>query len=307
MTLNGYAIGPLLKKTAREVGEDRVPAMAASAAYNFFFSIFPLILFLVPLMSLIGDESRLIGFLTSQLTSVLPAEQLEAVRPILDDLISADSKPGVMSAGVLLAAWSGSMIFGNLTSALNVAYDVDETRSWWKQQLIRLMMFGLGAVILIASSVVFLGGEDVANWIGRTVGLGDAAVSVWKVVQFPLALAGLALLAFTTYWVLPNVHQRRSHVAIAAVFTTFLWVVATLLFRVYIQHFPPNPAYGFIGAVIVMLGWMYYTMFVLLIGGELASELHHGTAAMAPNRGAIYLGRIVSSGGPGTISSERRH
>ena len=63
--------------------------------------------------------------------------------------------------------------------------------------------------------------------------------------------------------------------------TTLLWIAATLVFRLYVNHFPPNPAYGLIGGVIILLTWMYYTMFVILIGGELASELHVGTGSIA--------------------------
>jgi len=104
---------------------------------------------------------------------------------------------------------------------------------------------------------------------------------------------------------LPNVKQRKGHVLVAAVVTTLLWIAATLVFRLYVNHFPPNPAYGLIGGVIILLTWMYYTMFVVLIGGELASELHAGTGAVAPDKGAIYFGRIVSGSGPGSESVRR--
>jgi len=130
-------------------------------------------------------------------------------------------------------------------------------------------------------------------------------VSVWTVAQFPLAFSGLVAFAFMTFYLLPNARQQKGHVLIAAIVTTLSWMLATFLFRLYVQHFPPNPAYGFIGGVIILLTWMYYTMFVVLLGGELASELHHGTGAVAPNRGAVYLGRIVTGSGPGSASVTR--
>jgi membrane protein len=194
----------------------------------------------------------------------------------------------------VLAAWSASNIFGTLTGALNTAYDVTETRPWIKQQLVRMLTFALGAVIMALSTIVFLDGEDVASWIGNQLHVGGAAIFAWKIIQFPLAFGGLVLLAFTTFYLLPNVKQRKGHVVVAAIVTTLLWVLATLLFRLYVTHFPPNPAYGLIGGVIILLTWMYYTMFVVLVGGELASELHHGTGAIAPDKGAIYVGRIVT-------------
>jgi membrane protein len=210
-----------------------------------------------------------------------------------------------MSIGLVLAAWSGSNVFGTLMGALNTAYDVQETRSWIKQQAIRLGTFVLGAIVLIVSTVVFLEGGAVANWIGNVFQLGSVTVLLWKILQFPIALAGLTGLAFVTLYLLPNVKQRKGQVLVGAALTTLLWVIATLLFRLYVSHFPPNPAYGIIGGIIILLTWMYYTMFIVLSGGELASELHHGTGAVAPDKGAIYLGRIVTGSGPGSESVER--
>lgn len=297
MTLGGYNLGPLLKKTVREIGADRVTALAASAAYNFFFSLFPLLLFLAPLLSLVGDKQAMVEFLMAQLTSVMPPEQLQAIRPVLDNIVFAKSAPGLMSIGALLAAWSGSTVFGSLIGSLNTAYDVEEMRPWWKQQAIRLGVFALAAVILILTTMVFLGGEDIANVVGGWLHLGPAFVTAWKIIQFPLALVGLFGLAFVMIYFLPNLRQKKSHAVVGAVVTTVLWLAATMLFRLYIQHFPPNPAYGIIGGIIILLTWMYYTMFVMLLGGELASELHHGTGAIDPRSGATYFGRVVVSRG----------
>jgi membrane protein len=306
MVIKGFRVGPLLKKTVREIGADKVPTLAASAAYNFFFSLFPLLLFLAPLLSLIGNKQQVIGFIMSQLTSVLPAEDAPAIREILQKVVFSSSAPGLMSIGLLLAAWSGSNIFGTLMGALNTAYGVQETRPWLKQQLIRLGTFALGGVIITLSTIVFLNGEGVANWLGGILHLGSAMIFIWTIVQFPLAIAGLVGLAFMTFYLLPNVSQRKGHVLLAASLTTLLWIAATLLFRLYVSHFPPNPAYGLIGGVIILLTWMYYTMFVVLIGGELASELHLGTGSVAPDKGAVYFGRIVTGSGPGSPSVERR-
>ena len=295
MTLGGYRIGPLLKKTVREVGADRVTALAASAAYNFFFSLFPLLLFLAPLLAVAGNKQEMVNFLMGQLTTVMPPDQLDAIRPVLENIVFAKSAPGLMSIGLLLAAWSGSTVFGSLIGSLNTAYDVEETRPWIKQQLIRLATFALAAVILITTTIILLGGEDIANKVGGWLNLGTAFVTAWKIIQFPLAMVGLFGLAFVMIYFLPNIKQRKVHAVVGAAVTTVLWLIATLLFRLYIQHFPPNPAYGIIGGIIILLTWMYYTMFVMLVGGELASELHQGTGAVDPRKGAMYFGRIVAS------------
>jgi membrane protein len=305
MVIKGIRVGALLKKTIREIGADRLPTLAASAAYNFFFSLFPLLLFLAPLLSLVGNKQQVIGFIMGQLISVVPPDIAPAIRETLEKVVFATNAPGLMSVGLLLAAWSGSNIFGTLMGALNTAYDVEETRSWIKQQLIRLATFALGGIIMSLSTIIFLNGEGITSWLGKMLHLGSFAIIAWTILQFPLAIAGLVGLAFVTFYLLPNVHQRKGHVLLVAIITTFLWIAATLVFRLYIDHFPPNPAYGLIGGVIILLTWMYYTMLVVLIGGELASELHVGTGSIAPDKGAIYIGRIVTGSGPGSPSVER--
>jgi membrane protein len=305
MVIKGYRIGPLVKKTVREIGEDNVTTLAASCAYNFFFSLFPLLLFLAPLLSLVGDKQKMVRFVMSQLISVLPPAQVPAIQQILGEVVFSKSAPGLMSIGLLLAAWSGSNVVGTLIGSLNTAYDVWETRPWWKQQAIRLLAFAIGAVIVALSTTVILNGEGVADWLGAILRLGESAKIAWKVVQVPVALGCLGALAFMAFYLLPNVEQRKGHVLVAAAMTTLLWVLATLVFRLYVQHFPPNPAYGLIGGVIILLTWMYYTMFVLLIGGELSSELHRGTGSVAPDKGAVYVGRIVTGAGPGSASVKR--
>lgn len=306
MIIRGYRVGPLLRKTASEIGADQVTSLAASAAYNFFFSLFPLLLFLAPLLSLVGDKTRTISFLMAQLTSVLPPDQVKALQPVLEGIVFAKSAPTLMSIGLLLAAWSGSNIFGTLIGALNQAFDVTETRSWIKQQLIRLATFTLASVIVVVTTLIFLGGDNIANAAGRAFDIGPVFVTAWKVLQFPLAVVGLFALAFVTVFALPNVRQAKAHAAVGALATTVLWIVATLLFRLYVQHFPPNPAYGLIGGIIILLTWMYYTMFVVLVGGELASELHHGTGSVEPRAGAVYFGRVVTDRGEPTGQRETR-
>jgi membrane protein len=307
MIIAGFHVMPLLKKTVREVGEDRVPSLAAETAYYFFFSLFPLFLFLTPLLSLVGNGPELMESMLSRLSATLPADALSLLRRTLGEIVTSSGGAGVMTLGVLLAGWTGSNIFGSLMEALNVAYDVTETRPFWKRLALRLGCLVIAGVVVLLATAVFLDGERLAHWVGDSMGLGAAGVAVVTALELVLAFCLLVGLGVMIFRLLPNVHQEWRHVVVAAIVTTVLWVVATLLFRLYVQHFGAfNKTYGTIGGVIALLSWMYYTMFVVLAGGELASELHHGTGAVDPEKGAIYLGRIVSESGPGRASMEKR-
>ena len=303
MTIKGYDVVALLKKTVKEIGSDRIPSLAAETAYYFFFSLFPLLLFLTPLLGLVGNGQELMESMLGRLSATMPADTLSLVRRVLGEIITSSGNAGIMSIGVLLAGWSGSNIFGALMGALNIAYDVEETRPWWKKQVLRIGALLVAGATMLVATYVFLDGERVARWIGSALGVSDAFVAAWTVLQVVLAVALLVALGAVVFKLLPNVKQRWPHVFVASAITTLLWIIATVLFRMYVQNFGSyNKTYGTIGGVIVLLTWMYYSMFVLLVGGELASELHHGSGATEPAKGDVYLGRIVSDSGPGTPS-----
>src|SRR3982751_3802197 len=115
MILQGFHVSSLLKKTFREIGEDRIPSLAAETAYYFFFSLFPLLLFLTPLLGLIGNGRELMEALLLRLSDTIPADALSLLRRTLIEIVSSNGGFGIMSIGALLAAWSGSSIFGTLT------------------------------------------------------------------------------------------------------------------------------------------------------------------------------------------------
>lgn len=306
MIIKGYNVVPLVKKTVKEIGADRIPSLAAETAYYFFFSLFPLLLFLTPLLGLLGNGEALMNRLLTNLSATLPADALSLLQKTLTEIVHASGSAGVMSVGALLAGWSGSNIFGSLMDALNIAYDVSETRPWWKKILLRLACLVASGIIILGATIVFLDGEKIAGWLGSALHLSPAVVSAITALQLVVAIALVVVLGAVTYKILPNVTQRWSHVFVCSGIATVLWIIATLIFRVYVQHFGSyNKTYGAIGGVILLLTWMYYSMFVVLIGGELASELHHGSGAVHPPAGAVYLGRIVTESGPGEPSMEK--
>ncbi|MDQ3674948.1 MAG: YihY/virulence factor BrkB family protein, partial [Gemmatimonadota bacterium] len=203
-----------------------------------------------------------------------------------------------ISAGALLLAWLGSNIFTTFMEALNTAYDVRERRSWWKQRLLSLAVLIGWAVIIIFVTAIFLAGDDIADYARTEMGFGPAA-DVWAIVQFPVAFAVLVGFLYLMYALLPCAKQDRRLVLAGSVVASILFVAVTLLFRLYVQHFGSyNRTYGTIGAVIMLLTWMYLISLVILVGGELNSELHHGTGSTASRKGKGYPGRIATGEHP---------
>jgi membrane protein len=286
MVLHGYDVVALAKKTWAEIGKDKISVYAAQMAYSSFFALFPLLLFFAALLSLIADKQTVMGEFNARLASALPADVASLLDKTLATVVFAKGAPGLLSFGLITAAWSGSSIFGALRAALNAAYDVDERRPLWKQYGLQLGMLVLAGIVLLSATVVLLNGEGVVNWLGSRLGLSAITRTVWTVLQFPLAIAALVAVLWLLYYFLPDCrHQDKKTLMVGATLSTLLWIAATLLFRLYVQKFNAlNPAYGAIGAIMVLLTWMYYSSFVLLAVGELMSELDQGTGRVDGRR-----------------------
>jgi membrane protein len=304
MVILGYRPKELIKKTTSETIEDNVLGIAAQVAYNFFFSLFPLLLFLAPLLSLLGDKRQIVTDLMARLAQVVPANAFDLVSKIVTDVVFAENAPGLISIGAVLAAWSGSNIFTTFMDALDTAYDVKDPRPWWKKRLLALGVMIGWALIITFVTAILLAGNNIVDYLRYRLGMGSGAVTAWSILQAPLALVLLVAFFFLMYWLLPYVKQDSKQILVGSVVAALLFGVATLVFRLYVQHFPPNKTYGTIGAVMVLLTWMYVVSVVILVGGELNSELHHGTGSVASKKGSVYAGRIATGEQPAQPSSK---
>lgn len=307
MVIKGYRVGPLLKKTGREILDDNVLGLSAQTAYYFFFSLFPLLLFLAPLLGLVGDKQVLIEWVMDQVETAVPQDAMRLLEGVINEVVYAEGAPGLMSLGIVLALWTGSNVFNALINALNRAFDCDDTRPFWKKRIIAILaVIGAGLVVLL-TAVTMIAGDSIIDWIGRELGLSEEATLAWKIAQYAIAIALLVGTMWMLYWFLPALKgQSKWHVLVGAVTATLLWILVTLGFRFYVSNFGNfNATYGTIGGVIILLMWMYLTMLVILSGGELVSELNKGTGALRPRAGATYTGRLSTSEGAVRTSTER--
>ena len=307
MVIRGYRVGPLLRRTGREILDDNIPGLAAETAYYFFFSLFPLILFLAPLLALIGDKEVLVRWLLDQFETTVPGDALDLLEGVIAEVVYAEGAPGLMSIGIVLALWTGSNVFNALITALNRAFDCKEGRPFWKKRLLAIAAVVVTGGVVLSATMIMLAGPEIIDWIGSQLNLPEQATLAWTVVQYPLAFVMLTGTMWLLYRFLPAIKGiSRWHILIGALVATTLWIVVTLGFRWYVSSFANfNRTYGAIGGVIIMLMWMYLTMFVILAAGELVAELHAGTGALRPRAGATYTGRLSTSDGPPRASNRK--
>lgn len=251
----------------KEAMEDKITGEAAKAAYYFFLSLFPAILALFAFTGIFGGDASFRWIMT-QLRTALPGQAAEFLQEFVRE-ITGDSRPGMLSFGILATLWSSSNVFAILAEGLNRMYDLEEGRSWWKQRLYALAALVVGLVGLSIGSAVLLAGPDVFALLGVPEGL-------FKVVRWPLAFALLWGMMCLVYYLLPDRDQRGTgrQVAIGAAVGTALWILVTGLFRLYVANFGSySESYGFVGAIMVLLLWLYLTALVILFGGEVAATL----------------------------------
>lgn len=303
MIIWGFRVKDLAKKTWSETLEDNVLGVSAQVAYNLFFSLFPFLLFIAPLLGLVGDKQEIINGIMSRLT--LPPAAMQMLSDVLKNLVFSENAPGLVSAGALLAAYSGSNIFTTFMDALNTAYDVKDCRGWWKKRFIALGMLIAAAIVMGLATYTMLAGEKTLTLLGDWLGMSQQTARAWTFLQFPIAFVLLTGFLWMQYYFLPYAKQEKKQVLVGSVFATILWILATLLFRAYVQNWGAyNPAYGVIGAVMILLTWMYISAVVILVGGELNSEIACGTGSVKSRAGAVYAGRIATGEKPGYPSTE---
>jgi len=266
----------LALRTWREASEDNVAGAAAELSYYFLLALFPLLIFLTSIIGFLPgvDNSLLIG-----LERALPPDAMKLVRDVLEDVVSHRSG-GVLSFALVGTLWAASSGVASLMEALNIAYDAGETRPFWKRRLIALGLTLIFALLVLGGSALIMIGHRLGNWLERTLSLRPALAFISNVAGyltgFGLLLAGIALL----YYFAPNVEPSKRRVIPGALFASTGVVIGSLLFSLYLRVAPSASAtYGSLGAVVTLMLWLYIIGLLLLVGGEINSEVARGRDA----------------------------
>jgi membrane protein len=268
------------KRVWSEIEEDEVFGRAAQLAYYFLLALFPLLLFLTSVIGLVmGSENGLRESLFNYLGTVLPASASQLVSTTVFEVTSS-SGGGKIAFGILAALWAASNGMGAITNALNIAYDVEESRPWWKQRLTAVGLTVALSLLIISALLLVLYGGRIADYVTASYGFGETFKIVWKVLQWPIALAFVLLAFGLIYYFAPDVRdQKWAWVTPGAVLGVLLWLLVSFSFRVYLHFFDSySKTYGALGAVIVLMLWLYLTGAAILIGGEVNSEIEHAAA-----------------------------
>jgi membrane protein len=273
--LGGVELG---RRVWSEVWEDEVLDRGAALSYYFLFALFPALLFLTALLGLLpsGDlMARLMGYAGE----VLPPDVGSLIQKTLAE-VQRGARGGLVSVGAVAALWAASAGMASIMSALNIAYDVPDTRPWWKRRAIAVGLTAMFSIFTVTALVLMVFGPRIAHAVASLAGLGPVFTGVWRVLEWPVAaiivLTGIALV----YYLAPAVDQRWYWVTPGSAFAVATWLLASIGLRLYIDYAGDfNATYGSIGGVILLLLWLYLAGVTLLVGAEINSEIEHAAAA----------------------------
>jgi membrane protein len=266
--------------------EDRVTGLAAEVAFYAILSLFPAVVAL----------AATLGFLESLLGVDAAARVEDALVGVIDDLLGDGSgnldtavsdlfdetSLGLLGLGLAVTVYTTSRAFNGLINALDVVYDIVDTRSSVRR---RLLAFGLAVGSVVVAAIVltmvvigpaFGGAQELADHFGW----GDAFVDAWRFLRVPLVIAALTLWASVMFHIAPNHSTPWRADLPGAVVTMLLWLVGAVGFRAYlvVASGGANAVFGVLGGALTLLLWLYVMGLALLVGGEVNAHLEQSRA-----------------------------
>jgi membrane protein len=262
------------KLTYKEVNEDHVMAFAGNLTYKALFAIFPFFTFLLSLLGIFNADS-LVTTMVGELSGVVP----ESARTFIEDQLLGITRSQAESAftfgaiiSIALALWGVSGAFRSVMEAMNVMYEVEEDRPFWKVYGLSIFMSLAVVVLLVGSLVLVVFGEPIGVAVADLVGLGSVFATVWSILQWPV-VACVVLFAFALiYYFAPAAEQRFRWISPGSIIAFVFWLIFSLLFSLYASTFGGssyNETYGSLAGVIVLMLYVYYSAFIMLVGAEM--------------------------------------
>ena len=271
----------VLVRTYADVERNHTLQMAAALSYYFVMALFPALIFLSAIVAFL-PVSGLFDQALDLMSRFIPSDGMVIVRKVLADVVTPN-RGTFLSVGLLGTLWTASGGFAAAIEALNIAYDAEETRPFWRTRPLAMaltMVIGLLLLVALATMIV---GPHFGQWLTNRIHLSQVWLWAWPYIHWLISVGFTVLAVEILYFLAPNVRQRFLATLPGALVSVGCWVGLSYLLGIYFRTFAHfNKTYGTLGAGIALMVWLYWTGFVMLVGAELNAEL-----AKRTNEGAI--------------------
>lgn len=262
------------KDLYHEIQEDNIPNGAAALAFYLMLAFFPALIFLLTLLPYL-PIANLTQAVMDFFAQVFPGDALNLIKSVIQD-VTSQKHGGLLSFGLLFTLWSASSGITAIIQQLNITYDVTEGRSFWRVRGTALLLTILFIFLVVGAFTLIVTGGIIQNWLAGYFGRNPVMLTLFSAFRWIIILLMLLLSFSFIYYFSPDVEQEFRFVTPGSIFGVVILALATLAFRLYVSKFANyNATYGSIGAVIILLMWLYITGLVILFGSEINALIEH--------------------------------
>ena len=267
-----------IKSIIQSVVENDFFGMASEMGFMLCIGICPFMLFLTALFGWIGKHSFMNPILIF-MRNIVPSDAMNVIHTVLNEIFFY-SKSGIVAViGFAITLFLSTNTMAIVAKGLNRAYKVKETRNFIYSRLLALVMVLVHTSVLFLSITLIVFGKVIVKFLVTYIGMTEHLGNVMLFVRWPIAFLTLFILAYLSYYILPDLtgHERlRRHSALpGTIFFCISWLLGSWGFSLYINNLHTyNFVYGTIAGFAIMMMWLYYTSILILIGGEINSQLY---------------------------------
>jgi membrane protein len=253
--------------------------MAAEMGFMLVIGIFPFMLFLMAIFGWMGNKSFMDPILRF-LSAFMPEQSIDLIRTVLSEVMIFNQGELMAAIGLAITLVLSTNAMAVVLKGLNRAYKVDETRHFVYTRVLSLVMLIVNTLVLFLSINLIVFGRIIVKMLVDYVHISKALAITLLTLRWPVAFAALFFMAFLCYYILPDLRGterfRRKSAIPGAWFFCIFWLIGSWGFSLYVNHLHTyNLVYGTIGAFAVLMVWLYYTSILILIGGEINSQVYN--------------------------------
>jgi membrane protein len=268
MSMSGVSLGQFLKEFWQEIQDDNVFSGAAALAYYLLLAIFPAMIFLLSILPYLPIPN-LQQAIMDLLRQAMPEQSASFFEGTLKD-VTSQRQGGLLTFGFLFTLWSASSGLYAVMEQLNITYDVKEGRPFWKTRGTAVLLMIFFFILVVGALAMIIFGGKIQDLLAGILGRKEWLLIFFATLRW-IIIAVLLLLDFALiYYFGPDVEQEFRFITPGSIVGVILLGLTSLGFRFYISHFSNyNATYGSLGAMIILMLWLYIAGLVILIGSEI--------------------------------------
>jgi membrane protein len=277
--LGGLTPRQLAHRVWRGLLHEEALGRTAELSYYFLLALFPFLICVSAAAGLLfSHEALLYERVLGYLRGVMPGSAFSIVETTMRD-VTAGAGGTKVSLALAAALWTASLGMDAVIKGLNLAYDVREFRPWWRRRLVALGLTAVLLTLLLLTLILLVAAEHLGRLMQMWVP-GQWFPFVWFFARWTIVVLAVLLGLGLIYLFAPNLKEQRWHAIMPGAAVAFVcWVIASLGFRLYLSWFDSySRTYGSLGAVIVLLLWLYLSGAAILLGGEVNAQIRNAAA-----------------------------